>query len=59
MPIYEYVCQKCGQSFELLIRGKEKPQCPHCGSKKLEKQFSAPAVGKSSKGRSSSFPAPT
>ncbi len=44
MPIYEYVCQSCGKACELLIRGSETPQCPHCRASALEKQFSVPAA---------------
>jgi len=40
MPIYEYTCRKCGHPFEVLVRGKEKPACPACGSRSLEKQLS-------------------
>jgi DNA-directed RNA polymerase subunit RPC12/RpoP len=32
MPLYEYSCQKCSYKIELLIRGDEKPVCPHCQS---------------------------
>lgn len=44
MPIYEYVCKACGNAFEQLIRGDEKPQCPACGKRRLEKKFSVPAA---------------
>lgn len=44
MPIYEYVCKKCSQPFEVLLRGNEKPKCPHCGSSQLAKQFSIPSA---------------
>jgi putative FmdB family regulatory protein len=44
MPIYEYNCSACDSQFELLVRGSEKPACPECGSKKLEKQLSVPAA---------------
>ncbi|NLF70079.1 MAG: zinc ribbon domain-containing protein [Candidatus Anammoximicrobium sp.] len=44
MPIYEYVCSKCGHPFEALVRGKEQPRCPKCGSTNLGKQFSLPAA---------------
>ena len=46
MPLYEYVCQKCGRKTEVLQGWKEGPLriCPHCGGKKLKKAFSAPAI---------------
>ena len=44
MPIYEYECQDCRQHVELLIRGAETPECPECGSPRLNKQFSVPAA---------------
>lgn len=48
MPLYEYTCQDCDKTVELLIRSeKDKPVCPTCGKSKLVKQFSvtaAPAV---------------
>ena len=37
MPLYEYSCEKCSRKVELLIRGDEKPECPHCHSTKLTK----------------------
>jgi putative FmdB family regulatory protein len=43
MPLYEYICQECDNEFELLVRGDEKPECPKCHSKKLERQLSVPA----------------
>jgi len=48
VPIYEYSCQNCDHEFELLIRGKEKPNCPECGEMNLTKNFSAPAAHTSS-----------
>lgn len=41
MPIFEYTCQSCKKDFETLVRGSEKPKCPHCGSAKLEKRISS------------------
>ena len=37
MPLYEYSCEKCSRKIELLVRGDEKPECPHCHSTKLTK----------------------
>lgn len=44
MPIFEYSCRKCNKKFEELVRGKEKPACPKCKSKDLEKLLSLPAM---------------
>jgi putative FmdB family regulatory protein len=41
MPIYEYHCEKCGQDFECLVFGSEKPECRGCRSKKVRKRMSA------------------
>ena len=42
MPIYEYVCMKCEEHFEELVRlGDGDPKCPHCKATKVVKQFSA------------------
>jgi len=40
MPIYEYVCSACEHPFEALVYGSERPSCPRCASRELEKQFS-------------------
>lgn len=43
MPIFEYVCKKCGREFEKLVPSASvKPSCPTCGeerevAKKLSK----------------------
>jgi len=41
MPIYEYHCDKCSHDFESIVFGKEKPACPVCSSKKVNKLISA------------------
>ena len=41
MPLYEYVCKKCGQRFEALVRAGEKTVCEKCGSPEVEKLLSA------------------
>src|SRR5262245_32509490 len=44
MPIYEYVCEKCGQSMEAIQRLSDPPLevCEKCGGR-LRKKVSAPA----------------
>ncbi len=60
MPIYEFQCQTCNQSFEELVRSSEswgEVVCPQCGSRSIRKKissFNAPNAGVSS---SSKFPA--
>ena len=57
MPIFEYVCQKCEQRFEALVRGKEHAACPSCHSQDLTPQLSVFAVSaKSSSSVASSAP---
>ena len=44
MPIYEYLCIKCGHQFEELVMSDEEEKevkCPECGSKKRERVFSS------------------
>lgn len=57
MPIYEYVCQDCGEKYEKLIRSlnaKVELICPECGSQHAEKALSVfGAVGFASKSSSS------
>jgi putative FmdB family regulatory protein len=50
MPLFEYICKDCSETFEQLVTGSRPPACPNCGSKKLEKQLS----GFSAKGSSTS-----
>lgn len=53
MPIYEYVCQDCGEKYEKLVRSstaKVTLVCPSCGSERGEKALSLfGAVGNSAK----------
>lgn len=44
MPLFEYRCRQCGSICELLVRGGERPVCPHCESDGLDKLMSAAAV---------------
>ncbi|HUK53204.1 MAG TPA: zinc ribbon domain-containing protein [Candidatus Binatia bacterium] len=41
MPIYEYVCQDCENTYEHLVRSSaERVECPKCGSGRKKLQFS-------------------
>jgi putative FmdB family regulatory protein len=43
MPIFEFVCRECGESFEELLRsasGTDGVICPLCGSDQVKKQIS-------------------
>lgn len=43
MPLYEYRCQSCGKSTEILQKMSDPPKtlCPHCGEEALTKLVSA------------------
>lgn len=44
MPLYEYQCDQCRKEFEALVRGNERPECPHCGGQKLTQLLSVVAA---------------
>lgn len=45
MPLYEYLCKKCGHRFEEIKKfsDKQPTKCPECGGL-IEQVISAPAV---------------
>ncbi|HTE05369.1 MAG TPA: zinc ribbon domain-containing protein [Planctomycetota bacterium] len=50
MPIHEFACRSCGHHFEELLFGAERPECPRCQGRELDKLMSvfavnAPATG--------------
>ncbi len=57
MPIFEYICMKCGAEFSELIRSdQEKPKCPVCSGEEVEKKISSFAsCGESQSGFSNSL----
>ena len=57
MPLYEYLCYQCGNSFERLRRiadDDNELRCPACDSKKIDRVLSSFSSGRCS-GSSSSF----
>lgn len=52
MPVYEFVCEDCGNVMEVwatleeLDRGLE-PECERCGSRRLTRKLSASSLGSS------------
>jgi len=43
MPLYEFVCEDCQHEAELLVGRTERPSCPACGSRRMEKLMSVSA----------------
>jgi len=45
MPIYEYVCTKCGHEWDTIQKFSEKPltTCPRCSKKSAKRKISAAA----------------
>ncbi len=45
MPTYDYICQKCGRTFQRVEKisehGQKKPRCPACKSPRVERVFSS------------------
>ncbi|HSL61239.1 MAG TPA: FmdB family zinc ribbon protein [Desulfotignum sp.] len=42
MPLFDFICDDCGESFELLVTGThETPACRSCGGNRLTKQMAA------------------
>lgn len=57
MPIYTYICEDCGEKFDLLVgvtSQKVALKCKKCGSKKIKKTFATFSMGESSGKASSS-----
>ena len=44
MPLYDYKCQKCGETFSLVMSFKEKEtkklECPKCKSSDVKQVYS-------------------
>jgi putative FmdB family regulatory protein len=53
MPIYEYRCDACDETFERLVFASDKDgpvECPACGKHKSKRQLSSFSCGSSSEG---------
>ena len=49
MPIFDYVCKKCGENFTILIKNIKEtdkvPDCPNnCGIENIKRIYGMPAV---------------
>jgi putative FmdB family regulatory protein len=44
VPLFDYTCHTCQHSFEALVFGDEKVECPKCQGEDLEKLLSLPAA---------------
>jgi len=42
VPIYEYECKSCGETFEVFLNSSDKPvkKCEYCNSTKIQKLIS-------------------
>jgi putative FmdB family regulatory protein len=59
MPLYDYRCSACGQTFEIRATFKEKerglhPRCPACESMETQQLVSAPMVVRAGPGDAAS-----
>lgn len=50
MPLYGFHCKQCDKDCELLVGFDDKPPCPACGSRRMERLVSRPAPPGKSKG---------
>jgi putative FmdB family regulatory protein len=47
MPIYDYRCDACGMTYDVLHKGREVAEdvrCPSCGSLQHTRLISAPSI---------------
>ncbi|MFG0290190.1 MAG: zinc ribbon domain-containing protein [Rhodopirellula sp. JB044] len=45
MPLYEYQCDHCRETKEILVRNPDElVSCPDCGNDQIERQMSVPSA---------------
>lgn len=44
LKIFDFKCKDCGEIHELCLKHEAQAECLSCGSKNVEKLFSAPNV---------------
>ena len=46
MPLYEFLCKRCGHRFEKIQKFSDPPptECPACGEDEIDQVIHAPAV---------------
>jgi putative FmdB family regulatory protein len=47
MPVYDYKCRKCGETFELklgLFHNRKAVKCPKCGEDEPQRIYSTPGI---------------
>jgi len=44
MPLFEYVCRDCRETFETFVTGDRQPCCPACHGANLAKLLSRPGM---------------
>ena len=60
MPTYDFVCQHCGQRFDLFMRyseyGSTKVKCIHCGSENVRRRMTRVRIARSEESRLEGMP---
>jgi putative FmdB family regulatory protein len=57
MPIFEYVCEGCGNSFEKLVRrAEDTTECPSCGNANITQKYSTFAARSQGSAKESAMP---
>jgi len=61
MPIFDFLCNNCGQVFDIMIKNdeKEKVRCPQCQSIEVKQQLSAFYSAGKSAAKSTPMPMPS